>query len=102
VYFPALFDNGFIFLIQRLVIQVASLLSNRRFFFTFFVLTQKKITKKSQVSSEYGPLLTGSFVGRWCMVVSALIILPLGLLQSKYSLHPDSLIGKLVFLREIF
>jgi hypothetical protein len=54
------------------------------FHFTFFVLTQKKITKKSQASNEYSPLLASSFIEFLCIVVSALVILFLALLQSKY------------------
>ncbi len=63
---------------------MAELLSlNRSFLFTFFVLDTKKVTKKSQVSNEYSPLLTYSFVEMLCIVVSAFVILLLDLLLSK-------------------
>ncbi|CAN5334936.1 hypothetical protein BH11BAC5_BH11BAC5_29840 [soil metagenome] len=57
---------------------------NRNFLFTFFVLDTKKVTKKSQVSNEYSPLLPDSFVELLCIVISAFVILLLDLLQLKY------------------
>ena len=53
-------------------------------FFTFFVLDTKKVTKKSQGSNEYSPLLPYSFVELLCIVVSAFVMLLLGLLQLDY------------------
>ncbi|CAN5377053.1 hypothetical protein BH11BAC5_BH11BAC5_15300 [soil metagenome] len=52
-------------------------------FFTFFVLTQKKITKKSQVGNEYLPLPTCSFAELLYIVVSTVVILLLASLQLK-------------------
>jgi hypothetical protein len=54
----------------------------------FFCLDTKKVTKKSQASNEYSPLLACSFVQLLCMVVSALVILLLDLLRLKYKLLP--------------
>jgi len=50
----------------------------------FFVLIQKKETIKIQDSSEYTQLLPGSYVELLCIVISASVMLLLGLLQPKY------------------
>jgi len=70
--------------------QPATLLFICGFPLTFFVLTQKKIPKKSQASNEYSPLLASSFVDLLYIVVSAFVILLLALLRPKYKLQPYS------------